>query len=846
MSEFDAIKEAKKLKKETPIVPVHRTMDGALNGYSVIKSVFDIQHCTEGQMDSLDAMHEWIATPAGLAVTLGTSALFTAFAFRAGRDENAGKNTWAFRVWGDSREALQAGRNGFKAVRGGILTAAAFTTRDLSQAILPSSLAFGAFYMGNRLYMRWENEKRKKMVSANQHLFADLMHYGTFLTCSARYFTAKEPSSFKNCCVRVEYPDLKFINYDKHGRPPRNKDDEIEFVKNRYIFYKNPKGKEELYYADCDGKVELIPDANIPKIKDVIRKTHSSDDHPHLSLLQLNELLPPNVAKRHFSLLKKQEIKFIPPSKKNLYYLIRAFNGLIDGMYLYLGIVLGVASFSPPVMLVITVISALYCLLCVASRVYEEYQNQQQLLITKYRVELASAARGLELCLIELNEITGKISRENNKAKIKSLELTQKKLDEKLEKYLEAFAGKRSVLRSSYYLSKTETFLLGIKHSLPFYGALISFLFALVFIGFMIGFTIPPVGVLITIGAGLPILATGIIHAFLKRRKPSETLIIEDKQKAAKLSKIVQEVKASYKLTYKSAHEEYEAFIKGAYAKQAFLDWIVKGLQADPLADEYYADYAEVGRSFWAGLSKGRKAIEMILNRFQRRDETGHYQDTRLMYIAIIPVAAVYAVVFAANAFVKGLTRKAEDKENFKGQELDIADLEKQRARHIRDMLRTASQPSVQHPLSKDESSQTRDAGRAFSRFAKKSSSTELPQTAFHFFKPEQRQSSKSIAVAGKKSSSNGVLGSERSSSTVLKVAVGSSEEPSSVNSPSKRKHSLFSPVPASSPRNRPASTRIRPSSSANRLLGLLSEDRAPSPVSGPSFGFDPMSMCFD
>ncbi len=297
MSEFDATKEAEKLakdlKKETSIVPMHRTMDGALNGYSVIKSAFDIQHCTENQSNALDAMHEWIATPMGLATTLGTSLFFTAFAYFASLDEKKDRKTNLSEGWKITREGLQAGRNGFKAVRGAILTADIFTTQDLTYTILPSGLALGGLYMANRLYMLSVNDKRKKLINTNQQIFAQLMNYGTFLECKATLSHVKDTSHFKNKYVHVEKPALKFIYYDKQGKARRDKDNKIEFIKNRYIFYKNPKGKEQLYYADNCGNVEIINQIDISEIKTIIQKTGTA----HLSLLQLNELLPRGMAK---------------------------------------------------------------------------------------------------------------------------------------------------------------------------------------------------------------------------------------------------------------------------------------------------------------------------------------------------------------------------------------------------------------------------------------------------------------------------------------------------------------------------------------------------------------------
>lgn len=657
MSEFSAVltRDAKKLKERTPIVPIHRTIDGALNGYSLIKSIFDVQHCTENQNNALDAMHEWMTTPVGLSSAIGISAFFTVLACTAGIEENRNQKTKIGESWKFTREALQAARNGFKAVRGAIFTAAAVTAQNLKYLILPSSLAMSGVYMLNRLYMLKANDRRKAMIKDNERVFTSIMNYGTFVF------------SDSSIQLRGEH-DLRFVECESSSERKEEK-----LVKNCFIIHKNKLNQEELYYTDHKGKATLVKNACLSKIKAIIQQT----DSPHLSLLQLNELLPPKMALRHFENLKKQEIKMIPPSRRRLQYLIRAFNGLIDGLYLYLGVVL-LTTFLPQTLLFLTALSAVYCLLCVFSRVYEEYQAQEQLTVTQQRIDLALTSKELEVNLIKLNKLVLMMALETDPIKAKKLEDLRAKLDEKLQKNLSDFETKRIRLRNRSYLSNTETLLLGIKHSLPFYGALISFVFALSFVGFMTGFTIPATLVFGFIVAGIPMIIGGVIHAFQRRKQPSPDLAIEDQKRTSAMSETIHRVKASFKLIHGNEEEEHKALIESAKAKEKLFELIIKSLQADPLADTFYADTAEVIRSFWAGLSKGRKAIEMLLNRLQERDETGHYQDTRIMCFIMTPVAVIYAAIYTMNAFVKGFTRKENTEKNeFQHQRLNVVALEK-------------------------------------------------------------------------------------------------------------------------------------------------------------------------
>ncbi len=653
MKEFDAAleKEATKLKKELPVIPVHRTIDGALNGYSVIKSIFDVRYCTEPQSNSLDAMHEWMTTPLGSIGALGVCGFFTALACTAGIQENQSKETIIGESWKTTREGLQAGRNGFKAVRTAIFTASAFTTQNLKYLILPTSLAMSGLYMVNRLYMLRVNKQKKETIKKNQDAFDSIMSYGFFRLKGV---------SMKNGTHFIETPSSP----EGSKQSPKEKP-----IKNSFIIHKNSENQEKLYYTDHKGKATEIKNASVSKIKTIIQQTGSS----HLSLLQLNELLPQKVALKYFAELKKQKLEEVKKQKlkmdfearSRLHYVIRGFNGLIDGLYLYLGIVLGIASFNPPALAFLTFLSCIYCILCVCSRLFEEYQSQQELLVTQYRMDLAIISKELEIDLIKLNKLTHAIALEQNSEKAKILEDLRAKWDEKLQKDLTDFEKKRTFLKKRGYLSAVETTLTGIKHSLPFYGALLSFVFALAFIGFITGFALPAPFIFAIVMMGIPIITAGIWHAFRNRLTPPPELIAEEKIRLSELSDIIHRVKSSFKLIHEDQKQAHQALLESNQIKQKLLDWILIGLQVDPLADTYYADWAEFWRSFWAGLSKGRKAIEMLLNRFQEPDASGHYQDTPLMCNIMIPVAFVYAVIYALNAFIKGFTRKNKSNDNF-------------------------------------------------------------------------------------------------------------------------------------------------------------------------------------
>jgi len=657
MIKFDATRTATELKNQKnsySISSVYGSLDGAVNAYSTIKSYFDFTHCTESQVASFDAMHEWITTPSGFAMTIGSSLAFTLIANRA----NVHEKKAIGKIWKYLRETTQASRNAFKGFRGTILTAELFSAQNLRYLILPTSLGLGCLYVANRILMVGVKEERDKKLNANNTLFAALMNYGTFVEIHQKISQDELTRTAKNhrkqyFCIQ-ENLKTSFVYIDGKG--------EQKLIRNKYIIHQTSDEQEELYYINYQGEAERIAQANIKALKEMLAKNTKAH---YLSLLQLNELLPHGVAQAHFNALKKEKAKFQPSDRRALYFAIRAYNGLIDGLYLYIGI-LSLVTLSPHALIFAATLSTIYCLLCVVSRVYEEYQSQQNILISQHKINLAVAGKELELQLIKLNEIAIRIAQETNETNLSRLKIQQKNADEDLDKQLKIFEAARKTLIDEYRLSRVSAVLLGIKHGLPVYGALISAVLVVAFFFSLTATPLPAFFVLAIITSGALIIPLFILHAFLTRKKLDSKDAIEiAKQDAANLGKIVADVKESFRLTHQDAKNAHQADLIRSRAKKTFIDWITLSLQADPLSDTYYPDGAELIRAFCSGFLKGKKEIEFLLNPLQQADADGHYQDTAFMLLLIIPAAFLYAVVFALKAFSKGFSRTQANQENF-------------------------------------------------------------------------------------------------------------------------------------------------------------------------------------
>lgn len=97
-------------------------------------------------------------------------------------------------------------------------------------------------------------------------------------------------------------------------------------------------------------------------------------------------------------------------------YLSSAFNGALDGMYLYAGLY-ALCYLIPPLAILVNVIAIFYVTLAIVKNVYEEFCFQRKLEISAYKAEkeiLESIANPTETNIKRLNVVNGEIDRIEN------------------------------------------------------------------------------------------------------------------------------------------------------------------------------------------------------------------------------------------------------------------------------------------------------------------------------------------------------------------------------------------------------------------------------------------------
>ena len=195
-----------------------------------------------------------------------------------------------------------------------------------------------------------------------------------------------------------------------------------------------------------------------------------------------------------------------------------------------------------------TTLSVLYCILCIVSRIYEEYQQQHDIEISQHKIELALAEKELQCALIRLNETAAMIAQTKDVKQRAQLEIKQKQLDAVLDAHVKIFEKKRHSLQKAREISFISVILIGIKHGLPIYGALISAVFAATFICFLLSTPVSPLFVLGVITSGLPIILGCVAHAWWINKQHINQLQKNTKTKSTNLGQAIAEIKGNLKL----------------------------------------------------------------------------------------------------------------------------------------------------------------------------------------------------------------------------------------------------------------------------------------------------------
>ncbi|KTD76529.1 hypothetical protein [Legionella waltersii] len=315
-----------------------------------------------------------------------------------------------------------------------------------------------------------------------------------------------------------------------------------------------------------------------------------------------------------------------------------AAGGLIDGLYLYVG-VLSLATLAPPTLTIMATICVFYTISTIITRLYEEYDFQLKLLITHSKCKLALTSKELETCYANLLGLKS----QEHKSRKDLLEIAR--LERELKGLMNQFEEQRKILSEQLNRGYYSSFLLGLKNGLYAYGALASLMF---FVGSAIalaGIAFPPALLIACVSLGLIIIAGFLAEAIISDHWNSKN---PPPQKEEHLYQNILVLK-----------DELEHGLDSTLpSKEEFKKAINDGLDIKPAHQYFYQEWFEVFRSLFSGFGKGQKFVSFAGNSFQEMDDQGHYHDTFIMNCLAVVSGLFFGAVLALRALARGLGRQ--------------------------------------------------------------------------------------------------------------------------------------------------------------------------------------------
>ena len=326
------------------------------------------------------------------------------------------------------------------------------------------------------------------------------------------------------------------------------------------------------------------------------------------------------------------QIEFQDDEERIHAFFIVGLCGFIDGLNLFIG-VLGLALLSSPALLAMTLICSMYVLINMTSRIYEEYEDQLDLIVTQEKCKLALITREMQVSYTRLLSLHYKIN--------KSLEdLAQTEyLKTGLKLLIMQFKEQHQLVQTQITRTYFTAVLSGMKYGLFAYGVLTSFLFITPTLFIMPPAVFPPTLLIISIVMGC-ILMIGFV-AFTVNAHSHHL----NKQKSKELDSDTQ-------------LREMQRIVEECEGEDIFYKSLNKSLCLDPSPKFFIQEGLEVFRSLFSGLSKGDNVARFFGILFQERDSQGHYHDNPLIAVFEIGGALLFGIILALRALARGFSEK--------------------------------------------------------------------------------------------------------------------------------------------------------------------------------------------
>lgn len=648
---------AKKFDELKFIYALYGLLDGLSTSYSTLMYFFNV---ADTATSSADAMNDWMGTSSGVAVAATETITLVVFSFLANifddKDEKAFKRYIAI-AWPYCRDSIKGVKNAYKGVRSSLQTIGILSGHDLHNMIIPLGLALGVVSLLNRVCMRkFVKDDRVSKMKENTKLLSEIQ--GT-----AFHFLEGVPQ------VRDRYQ-----------------------YKDSYILV----GQLQLYYVTSNLSLEEVPIANMPLFEENINKINPGRVSPkvYLSYKDIKTLVTSNGGHTpsisEFDRLKcdalRAQIKGQSDRLNQWALLGAAYGGVVDGLYLYMG-ALGLTALSPPAFMAMAVCSAIFSSMCVATRVYEEYDFQRKLKATKAKVEVALCCRELEALLGALKRVSILIPPPNDSelgplinelrlsgngevdVLVEELKILWERFqpgDEAqkaviIQKLKAVYDAKLLLKRAELESKRKDVRLLtassgvlavfaGFRNGLAVYGAITSIMFAVATINAIFLAPFPPAFLIAGVVVGMVCLVASLIQTIISdtSQLPDQTIEVE----CNRLFNLMASLKGS---------PIQEPVPPQSLNPSAVREAILESMDVPPPPQSDIQKWGEVFRSLGSGFSKGPRLLNFLRTMWPVVALNEGDEGTSVWLQVALACAVVQAVVFTLTAWTRGFGRDTPD-----------------------------------------------------------------------------------------------------------------------------------------------------------------------------------------
>jgi len=304
-----------------------------------------------------------------------------------------------------------------------------------------------------------------------------------------------------------------------------------------------------------------------------------------------------------------------------------AYGGIIDGLYLYMGSI-ALASFTPLGFTFIASCSVVFVGVCIATRVYAEYEYQRKLVSSELTAKLTISRKRVEALFAEVQSEVSFLNQDKQK-------LLYAELDEEIDK--SAMLEKNR--KSESTLSPIMAAFSGLQNGLAAGGAVGSLMFAIATVNAMLFLPCSPALVIGCVTAGMVLVIAGLTYSLIVNQT-----YLEARGQELSSSNELKDLLRSCKVN-RVALEKLDL--------NAVKTIVWSKMDLDPAPQFWWQEWSEVARSFFSGLAKGQKAMDYTLNSLQETDDEGHNHDTVAMLGYAVGFIIIFAVTLALRAYAR-------------------------------------------------------------------------------------------------------------------------------------------------------------------------------------------------